>query len=218
MNDTHNQGYWTPDLNTLLRKWKNQIGKRQKGHITLSRSYNKKHYIIGIPALLTSALIATGILSTFRNCDPSSQGSGGCEWIRLTLGVVGYCSTALSTFQTFTNYQSQSEQHKIAADYFESLYGEIDTLLRTPVDIRGDSIVTLQHIRSRYDDILKRTPSLPKEYDIDLTCNIVDSLSRCSPSLGGATPQYPTPNLFESIDKNNVENNVNIGRDENTVV
>lgn len=171
---------WTPELDKLLRKWKKQINKREKGHMTLSRKYNRRHYILGIPATIFSALIATGVLATFRNCDPEKDDQCDTDqWVRFTVGMASLISTGVTALQTFMNYQSESEKHKSAADDYGSLERTIDTMLLVPGEIRGDPIASLQNIRSQYDDLVRRTPPLPESFDTELKYEMItpESLS-----------------------------------------
>jgi hypothetical protein len=168
---------WTPELDKLLRRWKKQIGKREKGHLNLARRYTRRHYIIGIPATVLSALIATGVLSTFKNCDSCDDESApecaADQWIRFVIGIVSIFSAGLTAFQTFMNYRSAAEKHKAAADDCGSMFRILDTLLLVPGPVRGDPISTLQNIRSQYDNLIRRSPTLPKKYDVELTYKVV---------------------------------------------
>lgn len=168
---------WTPELDKLLRRWKKQLGKREKGHLDLARKYSRRHYFFGVPATVLSALIATGILSTFRNCDDTDDlTSSKCstdQWIRFVIGIVGLIGAGLSAFQTFMNYQGESENHKSAADEYGSMYRILDTMLLVPGPVRGDPISTLQNLRSQYDDLVRRSPTLPKKYDVELTYEVI---------------------------------------------
>lgn len=194
---------WTPELDKLLRKWKGQISIRKQGHMKLALQHTRKHYWIGVPTTMLGTLMTAGILTTFRNCNDCelNQPSQRCatdEVIRLVIGGLGVISTALATAQTFMNYQVRGEQHKGAADSYESLYRVIDTLLLVPIAVRGDPIGTLQTIRSQYDDIGKSNPPLPEEYNIDLSYTVVDEKRgfayRTGNSSGaGTVPKPPKP-------------------------
>lgn len=168
---------WTPELDKLLRKWKKQLGKREAGHLNLARKYERRHYMFGIPATVLIAIVTCGILATFQSCDPcEKQPSAKCradQWIRLVIGIIGLISVALTAFVTFINYQESAEKHKTAADDFGSMFRAIDTMLLVPGPVRGDPIATLQTLRSQYDDLVRRSPTLPKKYDADLTYELI---------------------------------------------
>ncbi len=164
---------WTEDLNQLIRKWKNQLGNRQKGHILASRKYKSRHYIFGIPATMLSAFVSTGVLATFRKCDNCDDlNSARCEadqWIRLAIGLISLISIGLTAFMTFINYQEKAEEHKKASGDYESLYRHLESLLEIPGVYRGDPLTILQSIRDRYDSLVKSSPSLSQQYSVDLS-------------------------------------------------
>lgn len=164
---------WTEDLNQLIRKWKNQLGNRQKGHILASRKYKSRHYIFGIPATMLSAFVSTGVLATFRKCDNCDDlNSARCEadqWIRLAIGLISLISIGLTAFMTFINYQEKAEEHKKASGDYESLYRHLESILEIPGVYRGDPITILQSIRDRYDALVKSSPSLSQQYSVDLS-------------------------------------------------
>jgi len=206
---------WTPELDRLLRNWKRQIGKREGGHNNLARKYNRRHYIFGLPAILLAAILSSGILSTFQNCDDcnGNQGTVECEiiqYLRLVFGLLGIVNTALVGFQTFMNYQEEAEKHKSAADDYGSLFRLLDSMILMPGPIRGDPITSLQNIRSRYDDLVRRSPSLPKKYNVDLSYNVNCSMTAPPPPpLNSATTgnisdraYYDLKRIYETSDKN----------------
>lgn len=165
---------WTSDLDKLLRKWKLQIGKRESGHLELARKYTKRHYIFGVPATLLYAIVTTGILATFKNCgEENTEDCDSDQYTRLTVGILSIFGTALGAFQTFMNYQGKAEINKSVADDYGSLYRSLDTILLLPSDLRKDPISTIQEIRSQYDDLIRKAPTLPQKYDTTLKYNVL---------------------------------------------
>lgn len=192
---------WTPDLDKLLRKWKKQVEMMERGHKNLARKYTRRHYILGLPATVLSALISAGAFATFQECtDDNCHQSAGCHTqvaIRLTIGFIGIISVGLSASLTFLNYQETSEKHKKAADLFGERYRQIDSMLQIPGPLRGDPISTLQSIRSQYDNDIRTTPVLPKKYDTELSYNVIDS-AKCQPES-----DVHTQTLNEALEEEN---------------
>lgn len=167
---------WDSSLEKLLRKWRRQIAKRQSGHTVLSRRCSTLHYILGVPTSILSAVVSTGSFATFRDCQPGdSQTCQNDEWIRLAIAIVSLLSTIMTALTIFLGYSARYEQHKNASDSYESLIRDIDLILRTPVSSRGDAISTVSTIRDKYDDIVKNSPTLPAEYDVDFTYTVMGS-------------------------------------------
>lgn len=172
---------WIPALDKLLRRWKKQIGIRGQEHKRLCEVFQSRHYIIGIPCIILGLLTTTGTFGTFANCDPTMNISsvlGGCttnEYIRLVLGILGAFYTVLAGLMTFLDYKGCSESHKTAAANYGALYREIDALLLMNSIQRGDPVITLQTLRSKYDDLVRNAPSIPKKYDVELTYEVVST-------------------------------------------
>ena len=104
---------WTPDLDKLLRKWKKQVGKKERGHRELARKYNRRHYMFGLPAVVLSTLITAGAFATFQECgECDDQQSSQCQvevWVRLAIGILGIISIGLTSSVTFLNYQQLTD-------------------------------------------------------------------------------------------------------------
>lgn len=165
------QKFWTPEIEKLLRKWRRQINTRHTEHKIAERKYNKLFYIFGIPTALLTTVVASGVLTTFQNCSYNECYPGctpmaedpSCSrdvWVRLSIGIISVISLIFSGFTLFMNYGQSSSDNKGAADDYEELAREIDSVLDTPVSTRGDPIVSLQNFRSKFDDISKNAPTV----------------------------------------------------------
>jgi hypothetical protein len=173
--------FWTQDTEKLLRKWKGQIARRCIGHKISEGKYTKIYYGIGLPAAILSAISASGILTTFQNCNEcpnvnsssasSSTSSSTCnseEYIRLVMGLVGMIAAVLSAIFLFIDAGGMKRDHKDAVSDCESLSRDIEEILIQPIVQRGDPISQLQRIRNRFDIIVQNSPSIPSEYQKNL--------------------------------------------------
>ena len=184
--------FWTPALEKLLRRWKRQINLRREGHKLAERSYSKKYYFLGVPATVCSTVVASGILSTFKNCDEcgslltTTSGSAttipigvptiSCasdEWIRLVMGILAVFSLILSALMVFMDYGGAREANKQATDSCDELSRDIEGVLNTPISRRGDPVEKLHYFRNRFDDIKKASPSIPAKYEVSLEYHAV---------------------------------------------
>lgn len=168
------QKFWTQDIEKLLRKWRRQITNLQMHHKTLEATYNRRYYLLGVPASILSTVVASGVLTTFKNCNtctigcvPEEANSGSCgndEWVRLSMGILGIFAIIFTCLSVFLNYGQASRDNKATADDFSSLARKIDTIMDTPVSAREDPITFLNGIRTEFDDISKNSPvgGMPK--------------------------------------------------------
>ncbi len=184
--------FWTPALEKLLRRWKRQINLRREGHKLAERSYSKKYYFLGVPATVCSTVVASGILSTFKNCDEvgslltTTSGSvtttpigvpviscASNEWIRLVMGILAIISLILSALMIFMDYGGAREANKQATDSCDELSRDIEGVLNTPISRRGDPVEKLHYFRNKFDDIKKSSPSIPAKYEVSLEYHAV---------------------------------------------
>jgi hypothetical protein len=159
------QKFWTPDVEKLLRTWRRQICILQRQHKLEEVKYNVRYYLVGVPASILSTIVASGVLTTFRNCNecltgciPDQSGCENDEWIRLAMGIIGIFAIVFTCLSVFLNYGQASRDSKSSAEDFGSLTRNIDLILETPVSTRGDPITVLNGIRAEYDDISKNSP------------------------------------------------------------
>lgn len=160
------QKFWTPDIEKLLRRWRRQINLLHREHKLLEYKYNKRYYIIGVPASIASTVVASGILTTFKNCNECTAGcipaaTSPCandEWVRFAMGIIGIIAIILTCLSVFLNYGKASSDEKGTADDLGILARELDAMLETPISARGDPISFLQGIRTKFDDITKKSP------------------------------------------------------------
>lgn len=159
--------FWTPEIEKLLRRWRKQVNVRSAEHKEAEKKYSRRYYLLGGPATVLSTVVASGILTTFKNCNicvaecnpAATSACASDEYVRITMGILGVISLALTALALFFNYGEASNENKSAANDYEKLVRKIDSILETPVSARGDPIAALQEIRSIFDDISKNSPS-----------------------------------------------------------
>lgn len=188
------QKFWTPDIEKLLRRWRRQVNLLHAEHKLAEYKYNRRYYLLGVPATIASTVVASGILSTFKNCNecvtgctPASTDScANDEWIRLAMGLIGVISIVLTCLSVFLNYGQASSDNKGTADDYGTLTRELDAVLESPVSTRGDPISFLQGIRTRFDDISKQSPL---STNISLEYKTIKEEKRKMSNVGPPSPE-----------------------------
>ena len=165
---------WTPQVESLLRRWGKQLSHRSAGHIISEAKFTKRYYLLGIPVTILGAVSGTGTLASFRNCDTTATSSASAiwcqvdQWTRLVMGLLTLFSAILTALFVFLNYGGRAEKHKRSADTYSELAREIETTLRiSPLD-RPDAVETTHSIRARFDETVKNAPPIPEEYTLSL--------------------------------------------------
>ena len=150
---------WSTELEKLIKKWKIQIEKRRKLHSEIAHKYSKRHYMYGIPASICFSFVASGQIAVFST-DVN-------QWVQFIMTVVSIFGTVLVSIQTFWNFSETSQNHSSASDSYDSLYRTIDTILKLPRNMRDNPTIVLKDIRSLYDDIIKSSPRLDEEIELN---------------------------------------------------
>ena len=165
---------WTPQVESLLRRWGKQLSHRSAGHIISEAKFTKRYYLLGIPVTILGAVSGTGTLASFRNCDTTATSAASAiwcqvdQWTRLVMGLLTLFSAILTALFVFLNYGGRAEKHKRSADTYSELAREIETTLRiSPLD-RPDAVETTHSIRARFDETAKNAPPIPEEYTLSL--------------------------------------------------
>jgi len=130
--------------------------------------YKGIYFGLGIPATILGAIISAAVFGTFKNCDCTTT----CytdEWVRIFSGIVALLSAVLTAVISFIDAGGMREKHKGAADSYDQLAHQIDSILRTPTILRGDPTTVVQEIRTSFDNVVKDSPYIPSEYEATLT-------------------------------------------------
>lgn len=149
---------WSPSIDKILRRWQDDIRRRKGVCISKIKFYRVLHYLIGLPACICIAIVSTGIFSTFQSINNNDCASS--SWVLLAMGIIGIIGTILFSIQTFTNFQGLAESFKATSSGYEGISREIDSILAIPVNMRGNAIEVINHIRSRYDDLVVSSPDV----------------------------------------------------------
>lgn len=206
--------FWTPEIEKLFRRWKRQINLRREGHQHQERTYNKRYYYLGVPANIFGTIVASGVLSTFKNCDvctspttstilttivtttalSTTSPAASCandEIIRLVMGIIAVFSLCLTILMVFMDYGGGRQANKDSGDNCDGLSRKIEGMLNTPISRRGDPIEFLHEIRNEFDDIRKNSPALPSKYNSTLEYRTIERKKSKTPSMTKLSPSTP---------------------------
>ena len=170
---------WTPSLQRLLRRWYDNIGCRIQGHKQSETFYNFVNYAISIPSSILLAVVTTGVLTSFQNCDNPLDTK--CERyvnIRIAMGVLAGVSGVLTVMSPIINASGMKEAHKSAVSSYEEIRRRIDAVLSLPPITRGDPSMVITEIENKFDTIGRDAPRIGQKYNSELTEYAIAQRSR----------------------------------------
>jgi hypothetical protein len=192
--------FWTPEIEKLFRKWRCRIQKRHTGHVLADKFYTKLYYFVGIPNVVLTLIVATGVLATFKNCDScaTDPSCGSDEVVRILMGITSIISGAVGVIFNFINPGSIQEKHKNAADDYDSLDRKIESMLQVPINFRGDPVAVINDIRNTFDNLVKDSPRISPQYETNLEYKMLKGSPKLSAKVSRRASQddispFPLP-------------------------
>jgi len=140
----------------LLHNWYRRIRIAQAGHYDDAGRLKRLHLLLGIPVVILSAIVGTGVFASLAEENPSIT-------LRIVLGITSILAAALASLQTFLNYAEQSARHLDAATKLSSLKKEIEAnLVLIPPDSEAlDEFIKTVHMK--WDTVTTEAPLLSEK-------------------------------------------------------
>lgn len=114
-------------LELILRDaglYRERVQVRCNAHFHMCRKYQRRHNMVGIPAVIFGTIVSTTIFSRLAENAKDSP----LLWFT---GAFALAAVVLSALQTFFNFSAVSAQHKQAAVKFEAIRHDLDNLIRS---------------------------------------------------------------------------------------
>ena len=124
----------------------------------------RKHYMLGIPVVITTTLVTTSIFATL-NSSPS------IDW-KITAGVVSLVGTVLSALHTFLRFSDRATEHKAAATNFRALSRRFDVFIlryshrENDYSLIESALNELEKLAEILADLSDSSPHVTKTADI----------------------------------------------------
>ncbi len=138
------------DSKALIKEWNNRVLVALNAHYDSARYYGRLHYILGVPAVVFSAIVGTTIFASMnKNTDTT---------IKFVAAGLGGLAAILTTLQTFLRYSEKAEKHRSIATQYSSVGKELEVLIATQEEVDRK---TLDDLRLRLDKVDNDAPSIP---------------------------------------------------------
>ncbi|WP_263385790.1 SLATT domain-containing protein [Granulicella arctica] len=139
----------------LLEDWQRKCRIKQRAHNVEAGSLVRRNRLIGIPAVVLSAALGSGLLGATQTL------LGGR--LRIFAGIAGIAAAILTAIQMSANNYGAAERHRSAGAHFDSLSREIEQSLAICPVSEDIPLQTLETIRKELDSLSERAPALALE-------------------------------------------------------
>jgi hypothetical protein len=163
------EGHQFESLSEILEDWSRRAKNGQYAHYEAALRYSKRHYALGIPIIILTAVAGTSVFATLeRQIDLR---------IQILIGSIIVISAILSALQTFLRLSVTAEKHRFISAQFLSLRNAITELQALPVDSDAELKARFEILRHTLDRLEADAPII----DHDLWARAQDTMKSKSP-------------------------------------
>ena len=136
----------------LIEQWLYSAQVSMSVHYEAARMFERRHYWLGVPALILSTAVGTTVFATLKkDLELSAQ---------LATGLASLSAGILTALQTFMGFSNRAEKHKAAGAEYASLVRLIHEQLAFPSGKPDELKKFISNLRTRFDTLSKESPSL----------------------------------------------------------
>jgi hypothetical protein len=145
------------DKSELLRHWQLRIHWVQIGHYETGRAFEKRHFWLGVPAVILSTIVGTAVFASLAKfADEESL-----LWPKIAVGLLSVVAAVLISLQTFLRYAEQAESHKTAGAKYAHLKQRLELLTTIPPDSDDKLKAELLSIEMEWEKVREESPNIP---------------------------------------------------------
>lgn len=144
---------WTKETETLLEEWATRTAIAKTAHFQLVELYRRRYTELGIPVVVLSSIVGTGLFATLSEDAVSRP-------LRFGAGVISVLAAVVAGLQTFLRYGERAEKHMVAADWYAALNRRINQLLALSPDLRPEATKCLDEVRKEMARIGQQSPEI----------------------------------------------------------
>ena len=137
----------------LLKNWHRRIRIAQAAHYQEANRFRKLHYWLGVPVVILSTTVGTGVFATLSDKDLP-------DLLTIFLGLVSITAAVLASLQTFLNYSERSSKHLKAATALSSLKKETEENLVLLGEDQDRLEPYIRYVRQKWEEITNEAPLL----------------------------------------------------------
>lgn len=138
----------------LLRGWMLHAHKGRDRHDLAARQNDTYRYWLGVPAIILSAIVGTTVFASLETQVDTS--------LKIALGLISITSAVLASLQTFYNFASLAESHRVAGVQYKTIIRELEQVLTRPLEQLPDKADFFNDLRKRLDNLELKASVVPE--------------------------------------------------------
>ena len=139
----------------LLRGWLLHAHKGRDRHDLAARRNETYRYWLGVPTIVFSAAVATSVFASLE--------AQVAPAFKIALGLVSIAAAVLASLQTFYNFPSRAESHRLAGVKYKAVIRELEQTLTRPLEALPANAEAFDDLRRRLDDLELEAPVVPEK-------------------------------------------------------
>jgi hypothetical protein len=137
----------------LVAQWHFRNHRVQMAHYESARYFERRHLMLGLPAILLSTIVGTTIFATISKDQNIA--------VQIVAGILSVAAAMLTALQTFLKYSELAEKHRLAGAKFAALKHQIELLSIFPPASDAELKTGLQAIEADWAKLREESPTLP---------------------------------------------------------
>ncbi|HEY2396421.1 MAG TPA: SLATT domain-containing protein [Rudaea sp.] len=142
------------DARELIESWLYSADASMALHYDAARHFERRHYLIGVPALVLSTAVGTTVFAALQKDVYVA--------IQFTTGAASVLAAILTGLQTFLGYNQRAAKHQSAGAAYAALIREIHQEQAFPLSEVNQLRGFVEKVRTRFDALSKESPSIPE--------------------------------------------------------
>jgi hypothetical protein len=138
----------------LLRGWLLHAHKGRDRHDLAARRKDTYRYWLGVPTIVFATVVGTSVFASLESQVDTN--------FKIGLGFVSIASAVLASLQTFYDFATHAESHRVAGVKYKTIIRELEQLLTGPAKQLPEKADFFNDLRKRLDDLELEAPVVPE--------------------------------------------------------
>jgi hypothetical protein len=138
----------------FLERSLERAGRIQTAHYDSAAILSRRHYQVGVPAIMLATLVGSSVFSAL--------GEGEPVWGRAAVGAASILAAVLTAVQTFLRHDERAEKHRAAGVSYGSMKRRLEQYVAYPPATAREMVALLEQIRTDWDGLNRECPTIPE--------------------------------------------------------